>query len=253
MATTRSFGAEARREALLDALKRDGGVRLETAAEQLGVSVMTIRRDLDELDAVGLLRRVRGGAIPSLDARPFGERRTTSLPEKARIAEKAASLLASTGSIAIDASTTAGGLAAHLSPLGSLSVATNSYENFAALSQHKAVSPILIGGELDQRTGSFVGLIACQAASSMLYSRFFASSSAVDAANGSSEVSLPESQVKRAFAERARETVILVDSSKLDQQSVAVGFPWSEVALLVTELDPADPRLDAYRDLVELL
>ena len=87
----------------------------------------------------------------------------------------------------------------------------------------------------------------------MLYSRFFASAYTVDASHGSSEVSLAESQVKRAFADRAREVVLLVDSSKLEQQSVALGFAWSEVALLVTELDPADSALDAYRGLVELL
>lgn len=261
MATLRSFGAEGRRESLLEMLRATGGIRLELAAQKLGVSVMTIRRDLDELDAEGLLRRVRGGAVPALDARPFSERRGTRLAEKARIAEKAASLVPSSGSIALDASTTAGGLASRLDPLGSLTVATNSYENFAALSQvrgqgggqSKAISPILIGGELDERTGSFVGLIACQAAQAMLYSRFFASAYTVDASHGSSEVSLAESQVKRAFADRAREIVLLVDSSKLEQQSVALGFAWSEVALLVTELDPADAALDPYRGLVELL
>ncbi|WP_374947787.1 DeoR/GlpR family DNA-binding transcription regulator [Agreia sp.] len=253
MATTRGFGAEARRDALLETLRSEGGVRLEPAAERLGVSVMTVRRDLDELDAAGLVRRVRGGAVPALDARPFSERRGTSLAAKARIAEKAAALLPGAGSIAVDASTTAGGLAGHLNPTGPLTVATNSYENFVALNGKAAVSPILVGGELDERTGSFVGLIACQSAQSMLYSRLFASAYSLDAPNGSSEVSLAESQVKRAFAERAREIVLLVDSSKLGQQALAVGFAWHEIGVLVTELDPSDAALDPYRDLVDLL
>ncbi|MBF4632822.1 DeoR/GlpR transcriptional regulator [Agreia pratensis] len=253
MATTRSFGAEARRDALLATLSSEGGVRLEAAAEQLGVSVMTVRRDLDELDAAGLARRVRGGAVPAIGARPFSERHGTGRAAKTRIADKAASLLPGAGSIAVDASTTAGGLAAHLAPTGPLTVATNSYENFAALNANKDLSPVLVGGELDDRTGSFVGLIACQAAQSMLYSRFFASAYSLDAPNGSSEVSLAESQVKRAFAERAREIVLLVDSSKLGQQALAVGFAWHEIGILVTELDPTDPTLDPYRDLVELL
>ncbi|KJC64251.1 transcriptional regulator, DeoR family [Agreia bicolorata] len=253
MATLRSFGAEARRDALLETLRSDGGVRLEAAAEQLGVSVMTVRRDLDELDAAGLARRVRGGAVPVAGARPFSERRGTGRAAKTRIAEKAAQLLPGAGSIAVDASTTAGGLAAHLAPSGPLTIATNSYENFAAITSTSEVSAILIGGELDERTGSFVGLIACQAAQSMLYSRFFASAYSLDAPNGSSEVSLAESQVKRAFAERAREIVLLVDSSKLGQQALAVGFAWHEIGILVTELDPADSALEPYRDLVELL
>lgn len=253
MAITGGFGAESRRESLLDTLKRDGSIRLELAAEQLGVSTMTVRRDLDEMDAEGILRRVRGGAIPSLDARPFGDRRSTGLAAKTAIAAKAARLLPSSGAIALDASTTAGGLVAHLESIDALTVVTNSYENFASLAQNRTISPILTGGEIDLRTGSFVGPIACQAASSILYSRFFASANAVDSTIGSSEVSLQELQVKRAFADRSDEIVLLVDSSKLDQRSVSVGFAWADVALLVTELDPADPLLDSYRDLVRLL
>jgi DeoR family fructose operon transcriptional repressor len=253
MATTRSIDAEGRREFLLTTLREDGGIRMEAAAEQLGVSIMTVRRDLDELEAVGLVRRVRGGAIPPLDAKPFSERRISNLTAKATIATKAARLIPRSGSIALDASSTAGGLSQHLDPLGSLSVATNSYDNFAALAHGRAANPILVGGELDERTGSLVGLIACQAASSMLYSRFFASASGIDPALGTSEVSLNEVQVKQAFAAHATETVMMVDSSKLDQRSVSVGFAWTSIALLITELDPMDSRLDAYRDRVELL
>jgi DeoR family fructose operon transcriptional repressor len=253
MPATRSISAEVRRESLLQMLKRDGGIRLDLAAGDLGVSAMTVRRDLDDLADDGLLRRVRGGAVPSLNARPFGERRAANLQAKAIIAQKAAPLIPSSGAIAIDASTTAGGLASVLAPVESLTVVTNSYENFLSLIPNRAVSAILTGGEIDARTGSFVGPIACQGASAVLYRRFFASANAVDAEAGSSEVSLLEMQVKRVLADRSQETVLLVDSSKLNERSVSVGFAWSEVAMLITELDPADQALDLYRDLVPLL
>jgi DeoR family fructose operon transcriptional repressor len=253
MPTTRSIGAEVRRERLLEMLGRDGGIRLELAAESLGVSAMTVRRDLDDLADEGLLRRVRGGAVPAMSARPFGERRNARLGAKSVIAQKAAALVPTSGSIAIDASTTAGGLSSVLNPVDSLTVVTNSYENFLAVAPNPAVSAILTGGEMDMRTGSFVGPIACQGASAVLYRRFFASANAVDALVGSSEVSLLEMQVKRALAVRAQDTVLLVDSSKLDRRSVAVGFDWSEIEVLITELDPSDEKLDRYRDLVQLL
>jgi DeoR family fructose operon transcriptional repressor len=251
--TGRSIEAQLRRDELLAALKRDGRVRLEAAAAALGVSPMTVRRDLDELDAEGLLRRVRGGAIAALDARPFSERRVANLAAKSIIASKAARLVPHTGAVAIDASTTAGGLAGRIADSDQLTVVTNSFDNFVSLGQQKSAVPILTGGEIDPQTGSFVGLIACQSASSVLYSRFFASANSIDVANGSSEVSLSEMQVKRAFAERSQEIVLVVDSSKLDRQSVSMGFAWDEVAFLVTELDPTDARLHAYRDLVEVL
>ena len=62
MATTSTVDAEYRRERLLEILSADGIIRLDTAAEKLGVSAMTVRRDLADLESDGQLRRVRGGA-----------------------------------------------------------------------------------------------------------------------------------------------------------------------------------------------
>jgi DeoR family fructose operon transcriptional repressor len=252
MATTGTFRAEERRASILASLERDGAVQLEQVAADLGVSSMTVRRDLDELEADGLLRRVRGGAVSVLRPRPFKERRAVRSRAKHAIAEKAVALIPSSGAIALDASTTAGTIGSALGARAGLTVATNSYENFQTVRAVPGVTPVLVGGEAEEATDSFVGLIACQAAASMLYQRFFASASAVDVAHGTSEVSLAESQVKRAFADGARETVLCIDFSKLGQQSVALSFPLSEISIMITDLDPRDSRLDEYRHLVEL-
>jgi DeoR/GlpR family transcriptional regulator of sugar metabolism len=253
MATSGTLRAEERRASILASLERDGAVQLEEAARALGVSSMTVRRDLDDLEAEGLLRRVRGGAVSVLGPRPFSERRAVRSRAKQIIAEKASPLIPPSGAIALDASTTAGTIGAMMGQRSGLTVATNSYENFAAIRPLPGVIAVLVGGQAEENTDSFVGLIACDAAASMLYQRFFASASAVDVTHGTSEVSLAESQVKRAFAGAARETVLCVDFSKLGQQSVALGFSLSEVSLMITDLDPRDARLDEYRHLVELL
>lgn len=252
MATSSTLEAEARRAMLLSSLERDGKIQLERAAAELGVSSMTVRRDLDELASEGLLRRVRGGAVSALGPRPFSERRAVQFRAKTVIADKALALIPASGAIALDASTTAGTIGSKLGDRPGLTVATNSHENFVAVRRSPGIAAVLIGGEAEEKTDSFVGLIACRAAESMLYQRFFASASAVDSTHGTSEVSLPESQVKRAFAGAARETVLCIDSSKLGQQSVALGFSLHEIAIMVTDLDPRDSRLDEYRDLVEL-
>ncbi len=258
MATNSTVRGEERRAAILATLAGAGSVQLDAIAAELAVSPMTVRRDLDELEAEGLLRRVRGGAVAIEGPRPFSERRGVRLRAKQAIAAKALRLLPLQGAIALDASSTTGTLAEALSGHAGLTVATNSYDNFSTLrgSAHMTgaahITPVLIGGEPEATTGSFVGKIACDAAASMLYQCFFTSASAVDATHGSSEVSLAESQVKRAFAQRSRRVVLCVDSSKLDQLAVAVGFEWPEVSALITELDPADPRLAPYRDLTEI-
>lgn len=252
MATNSTVRAEERRAAILATLKRDGVVQLDLVAGELGVSAMTVRRDFDDLESEGLLRRVRGGAVSTGGPRPFDERRLVRSKAKEAIAEKAAALLPREGAIALDASSTSGTIAARISGRANLTVATNSYDNFSLLRAAPEVTAVLVGGEAEATTGSFIGLIACQGAAAMLYERFFLSATAVDAPHGSSEVSLAESQVKRVFAEHSREIVLCVDSSKLGHRSIAVGFGFDEISMMITELDPADPRLEPYRGLVEL-
>ena len=252
MATSGTLRAEERRAALLARLESDGAVQLERAAADLGVSPMTVRRDLNDLEDEGLLRRVRGGAVSALGPRPFSERRAVRSRAKQAIAEKAIAFIPRSGAIALDASTTAGTIGMTMGQQRGLTVATNSYENFMAIRNMTGITGVLVGGEAEEKTDSFGGLIACQAAASMLYQRFFTSASAVDTVHGTSEVSLAESQVKRAFASVARETVLCIDSSKLGQQSIALCFPFQEVTIMITDLNPRDSRLDEYRNQVEL-
>lgn len=241
-----------RRSRLLEILERDGAVRLEPTAAELDVSVMTVRRDIQDLDAEGLLRRVRGGAVAAVVPRAFGDRVATRSAAKAAIARKAAALLPAEGAAAFDASSTVGALISLVSAQH-LVVATNSLDNATVARRRPGVRAILVGGELEDRTGSLVGPTAELVARSMSYSRFFTSASAVDAEFGTSEVTLDEASVKAAFADRADETVLLADASKLNQQVLARALTWDRIDVLVTDLDPRDERLDAYRSLVEVL
>lgn len=252
MTMASSVDGEHRRARLVEILERDGGIKHEAAGAELGVSAMTIRRDLAEMEAAGLVRRVRGGAIAPFGPRPFRERSSVNARAKSIIAEKALRLLPASGAVALDASSTTGRIAATIGARADLIVATNSWENFTA-ARNTGTHPILIGGELEEATDSFVGPLACRGAASMLYRRFFASASAVDPIHGTSDVTLAEAQVKREFAGAADETIVCVDSSKLEQRDIAVCLAWSEVAIMVTELNPADARLAPFRDLVELV
>jgi len=253
MATSGSVRAEARRQGILDDVTSTGAISLSEAAARFDVSIMTVRRDLDVLEAEGLLRRVRGGGVAPRGPAPFVDRRQVRSRAKQSIAAKALALVPHSGAIALDASTTAGSLGELVAGQEGLTIATNAWDNFEIIRRAGGATPILTGGQRDDATGSFVGPVANQAASSMVYRRFFASATALDAVHGSTEVSLSEAEVKRAFASRAQEIVLCVDSSKIDQAAVAVGFALADLSVIITELDPADPRLDAYRDHVALL
>ena len=252
MATTSSTDSEDRRTQLLAMLQATGVIRLTDAADQLSVSTMTVRRDLDGLAEEGLLRRVRGGAVSVIGPRPFDQRRAVRLRAKETIADKALALVPRVGSIAFDGSTTVGTLAYRLGTRSDLTVTTNSYYIFATLTGLSGVRPVLTGGEPEQITESLVGPIAVQAAEALRYQRFFVSGTAIDSQFGTTEVSLRESAVKRAFGRMSKELVLCIDSSKLQQQSTAACLAIGEASLLITELPPSDPRLDEFRELIEV-
>ena len=239
-------------EAIRDRLQRDGRVRIADLATDLGVSEMTIRRDLDLLTDQGAARRIRGGAVAT-GPQEFTTRSREHPRAKAAIGEKLVALVPHSGAIAVDASSTLQRLAARLGVARDLTVVTNGPETFGALQEHPGVTALLTGGELDRRTGSLVGPLAVRAAREVLVSRLFVSAAALDPRLGSSEATLADAEVKLAFALTAAETVLAVDSSKLDSRAPARTFAVEELSYLVTELDPQDTRLDPYRDRCELL
>jgi len=228
-----------------------GQVRIADAATRLTVSEMTIRRDLQELEAQGVARRVRGGAV-AVGPMAFEDRHKSRARAKARIASKLIELVPSSGAIGIDASSTLLRLTTAIDSGRDLTVLTNGWETFRSLEGKAGVSALLSGGQLDPRTGSLVGPLACRAASSLLLSRMFISAAAVDPEFGPSETCLEEAEVKRAMAAVSGEVVLAVDSTKLGARSIATSVAWEHIGLLVTELDPDDSRLDAYRGLAEI-
>lgn len=252
MPTTSSLDTERRRRALATLIEQRGSVSFVDAAEALAVSEMTIRRDLRELEAEGLARRVRGGAIMPLGPQRFSVRSAQRSDAKASIARKALDLVPRHGAVALDASTTVGALAMLLGERESLTVVTNSWENFSCVRRAGAVHAVLTGGEVDIATDSLVGPIACRAAAALSYATLFASASGVDPGVGTTDVSLAEAQVKQEFARSSERVVLLADSSKLGERDIARSFSWDDIDLLVTELDPEDPALRPFRGLVEL-
>src|SRR5690349_20466036 len=132
MSVTSNLATEKRLNWLGTQLDKQGTVRIGPAAEQLGVSEMTIRRDLLELEGLGAARRVRGGAA-ALGPVSGDGRRHTRAKAKARIAAKLRPMIPATGAIGLDASSTLLRLAGVLDRARDLIVVTNGADAFAAL------------------------------------------------------------------------------------------------------------------------
>lgn len=240
----------------LDAIKArvqsNGRVRVVELASELDVSEMTIRRDLDLLSEQGALQRVRGGAR-AIGPQPFAARYGQHARAKERIATKLLALVGDGGAIALDASTTLQRLARAMADARDVTVLTNGPETFRSLQAAPGLTPLLTGGQLDGRTGSLVGPLAVRSARDLLLRRAFMSAAGLDATHGTTEATLEEAEIKLALADMAGEVVVAVDHTKLGQRGPARCLAIERMHVLVTDLDPDDARLDAYRGAVRIL
>lgn len=246
-----SVDAIKRLEEIRGRIETAGRVKVADLATEFDVSEMTIRRDLDMLSGQGLVQRVRGGAL-ALGPQPFAERYGRAALAKDKIASKLLALVGEGGAIGIDASTTLQRLAARLDSSRNLTIVTNGPDCFTVLRGYPGVTALLTGGQLDRRTGSLVGPLALRASRDLLLRRVFLSAAAVDPSVGTSEATLEEAEVKHAMAEVASQVVVGVDSGKLDQRAPARCLALEGVDILVTELDPSDPRLTPYKEFCEI-
>lgn len=182
----------------------------------------------------------------------FAERHRHNAKAKARIADKLLPLVPSVGTIAFDASTTVHRLAGNLEMARDLAVVTNGLDTFHALSQKPGFAVGITGGSREPRTGSLVGPLAVRSAETLLFDLFVTSAAALDPELGSSEASLAEAEVKRAFRNGSNRIILAVDHTKLGTRSRARMFTFDEIDVLVTDLDPGDDRLEPYRKVVDI-
>lgn len=247
MAVIGTLDAEARRASMVAELNTRGALTLKEAAETWNVHAMTIRRDFDALVSAGIVRRVRGGVV-TLSGDNFTQRKYQNAEAKRRIADKLRTLIKPDMAIAFDSSTTIHTLAENLTGATRISVVTNGLSAFQALSGREGIRCYLTGGESEEQNISLVGSLAVQAVRQFSLDICFLSTMSIDPAFGTSELTMEQVAVKQAMVDASATVVLAVDSSKFETRARFKSLPLSGFDILVTELDPSDPRLDAYRN-----
>ncbi|CAM2183029.1 DeoR/GlpR family DNA-binding transcription regulator [Burkholderia orbicola] len=205
-----------RKKAIRDALARDGQVLAAELSVQFGVSEDTVRRDLRELAAEGLLQRVHGGALPASPAiAPFAQREALETTEKRRIARRAAQMIAPGQVAIVDGGTTSALLVEQLPADLRATIVTHSPSVAVALAAHPSIDVILIGGRLYKHSIVAVGAAAMEGIARIHADLYFMGVTGVHPVAGLSTGDFEEAAIKRALAERAAETVVLASQSKL--------------------------------------
>ncbi|MBN9153325.1 MAG: DeoR/GlpR transcriptional regulator [Microbacterium sp.] len=236
--------AAARKDLLLDRLRRDGRIVAKEMAAELGLSEDSIRRDLRELDEAGLAVRVYGGALPASPAvADYATRTTVATDSKRRIAATAVALIPPGATVILDGGTTTLAMVDALPRTFRGTIITHSPTVAAALLDHEA-EVFLIGGRLFKHSAVSCGAAAVEAASRVGADLFFLGVTGVHATTGLTTGDADEAAMKRTLASRAAETYVLASEEKIEAASRYGVLGLGEVTGIITDVgaDAASAR-----------
>lgn len=242
-----SFDRSQREAYILDLLARDGSLSVAALSRDLGVSEVTIRSQLAELEERGLLTRTRGGA-QAAGIQDVLERRREHESEKDRIAAAAADLVRDGDRIMIEAGTTTARLVRHLGGRRGVQIVTNSTLVLTAARPNPALTVILTGGTYHRATESMVGPVAHRAIRDFNVRLAFVGTDGFTTARGLTTQFAEGAEAIAAMHERAEETWALADSSKYGRAGFVSVLPLAGLAGLITDTALAPESLTALSD-----
>jgi DeoR family fructose operon transcriptional repressor len=222
----------------LRALIRESGViGSEEICRRLAVSPATVRRDLDQLERVGAIRRVHGGAV-SVESRleePLFENKTSmAAREKHRIAQAALNYVAGGETIYVDGGSTLLELARLLRERSDITVVTNSLRAATELAG-RGPRLILIGGELRRLSQTLVGPLTRHVLEGLHLDKAFMGTIGLSLKEGLTTTDPSEAYTKELVMSQARQVIVLADSSKAGKISFARAGNWNKVHVLITD------------------
>jgi DeoR/GlpR family transcriptional regulator of sugar metabolism len=246
--------ARQRQERILAEVRATGGVRVTDLVDLLGVSDMTIRRDIAVLARKGLVARVHGGVTSvtgrSAEEPGFAVKSGLQTAEKRTIAEAAAALVSPGDSVALSAGTTTYEVARQLLQMPRLTVVTNSVpvgEVFHA--QPRQDRTVILTGGVRTPSDALVGPVAVTALRSLHADWLFLGVHGIDERAGCTTPNLEEAETNRALIASARQVVVVADSTKWGVVGLSSMARLDDIDVLVTDqgLDPDARRVASAR------
>lgn len=244
----------ARLTAILKELRRSGTVSVESLSADLDVSLVTIRRDLDQLERDGLLHRTHGGAVsieplfyePFKNNRSFQAQLEKFADEKRRIGRAAAALIEKGETIALTPGTTTTEVIRSLPLNQNITVVTNTVNVAMELSKRKDLDIFVTGGHLRGDWFSLVGTTAIHSLQRMLIHTVFVGVDGIDAVWGASCLSSDEADLNSAMVRLARRRIAVADHSKI---GVVTGWRichTQDLHVLITDTGATDEMIEPF-------
>lgn len=241
--------------AILEKLRQSGTVTVEVLSAELGTSVVTVRRDLDQLERDGLLQRTHGGAVsieplfyePFKNDRSFQAHLEKFAEEKRRIGRAAAALIQKGQTIALTPGTTTLEIIRSLPLNQDITVVTNTVNIAMELSKRKDINVFVTGGHLRGDWFSLVGPTAIQSLQPMLIHTLFVGANGIDSKWGASCFNSDEADLNSAMVRHSRRRIAVADHSKF---GIVAGWricEASEFDILITDSDATDEAIAPFQ------
>ena len=241
-----------RRNSILKKLRECGEVFVDQLSDEFGVSEVTIRNDLDQLEKKRLLVRARGGAM-SYDFRvgvdySINEKDRIHFEEKLKIGRRAAKEVFNSEIILIDSGTTTAEFAKNLEDFENLTVITNAINIASLLINKSNINLIIPGGYMRKNAYSLVGPIAEKCLRNFNVDKLFLGVDSIDSKFGIYTPNIEEAHLNEIMIDVSREVILLADSSKFNHRSFAFICSMDKVNKIITDENISDEDYNRMTD-----
>ena len=232
-----------RHKYIKEQMARNGFVRVQDIADQLGVTGATIRKDLRILESQNVLYRTHGSASP---VKPhvmdisITEKQTQNITQKRMIALAAQNTIKPDDAIILASGSTVTAFAEILQPMGSLNVVTPSLGIAVLLNEKENIKVIVLGGEMYKNSLSVRGVYAEQGLANVSCSKLFIGCDGIDFESGITCATIQEARLTKAMMKAASKTVVLADSSKFGRRGFGKIGEIEDIDIIITDSGISD-------------
>lgn len=249
---SRRLLVEERRRLIVELVEKQGRATVEELATRFGTSTVTIRADLDALARSSAIARSHGGALPMAAAThdtPLNIKETRWHAQKLRIGEAAAKMIRDGETIILDSGSTTVEIARQIRQMKfeSLTVITNALNIAMELSGLPQIRVMMLGGLLRQTSYSLVGPDAEQALAKLSADRLFLGVDGLDPNVGVTTPDPLEAALNALMIRVSRQTIAVLDASKLGQRSLSVITPVKNLDTVISDNSAPAETVEALR------
>ena len=242
---------EQRQRFIIEQIEGKGSVNVIELAETLDVSEMTIRRDLNDLEKTGIVRRIHGGAVSARGRGyepPLALRSAENRATKQLLGKYASEMVVEGDSIALDVGTTIFEVATNLREISNITVVTPSIPIANLFYDRPNIRLILPGGIVRPGETSMIGDLARRNLEILYVDRLFLGVGAIDAHVGLTEYNMDDAAVKQTMINNAKEVILVADASKFQKIAFAFVAPFNVVHHLITNEEPPEELMSSLKN-----